>query len=312
MIKLGITLGDPVGVGPEILVKSLPFLETLKTKFIVFGDKNLILNFVKTYKINIPQNIEILNLSCIKIIPGKPTELTHRATVEYLYSAINFLKKGEIQGLITLPINKECFEVLGLPYRGHTEFLAEAFEVKKYAMSFYGKKLKVALVTTHIPLKEVPFKIEPHHIEEKAQLLYAFLKKTQRKKGAIKIALCALNPHAGEGGLLGKEEREILIPLVKKLQNKGIPLFGPFPSDSLFYRAYKGEFDFVIALYHDQGLIPFKLLHFSDGVNLTLGLPFVRTSPTHGTAYDIAGKDMANPSSFISAVKVALKLAKKW
>ncbi|MFN3921833.1 MAG: PdxA family protein, partial [Caldimicrobium sp.] len=214
MIKLGITLGDPAGVGPEILVKSLPYLEHLKAKFILFGDKNLILTLTKTYKINIPKNIELLNLSSLHIIPGRPNELTHRATVNYLYSAIDFLKKNEIQGLITLPISKECFKVLELPYRGHTEFLAEAFNIKNYAMCFYGKKLKVALVTTHIPLKEVPYKIDPHIIEKKAKLIYEFLKKIQTKKEVPKIALCALNPHAGEGGLLGNEEKEILIPIV--------------------------------------------------------------------------------------------------
>lgn len=312
MIRLGITLGDPVGVGPEILIKALPQLEKVKAEFLIFGDKNLLFSLADTYKISFPQNVEILSISDLKITPGFPTKDTHKATLNYLFRAIDYLKKGQLKGLITLPINKEAFKVLELPYRGHTEFLAESFGVKKFAMTFYGKKLKVALATTHIPLKEVPLKMEEEEIVARVELIYEFLRKIKRKKEEIKIALCALNPHAGEGGLLGDEEITSLKPIVEGLQKRGIPLYGPYPADSLFYRASKGEFDFVVALYHDQGLIPFKLLHFRDGVNLTLGLPFVRTSPIHGTAYDIAGKGIADPTSFVSAVKLAVKLARKW
>ncbi|MFN3406429.1 MAG: 4-hydroxythreonine-4-phosphate dehydrogenase PdxA [Caldimicrobium sp.] len=311
MIKIGITLGDPVGVGPEILIKSFPFLATSKAKFIIFGDEALLLNLAKDFQIKIPSNVEIINLSSLKIIPGKPTKSSYEATIKYLQSAIEFLKKGEITGLVTLPISKEAFSALDLSHRGHTEFLAESFQVNKYAMTFYGKKIKVALATTHIPLKEVPLKINPEKIERIACLVYEFLRKTSKKR-ELKIALSALNPHAGENGLLGNEEILLLKPLVEKLQAKNIPIYGPIPADSLFYKVLNREYDFVIALYHDQGLIPFKLLHFRDGVNLTLGLPFVRTSPVHGTAYDIAGKGMADPLSFISAVKLALKLAPRW
>lgn len=312
MIKFGITLGDPAGIGPEILAKSLPLLEQKKAFFIVFGDEAYILELAKKFKHKLPKNLEIINLSSLKIIPGQPHEDTHRATLSYLTTSIKFLKEGEIQGIITLPINKESFKVLSLPYRGHTEFLAEAFEVKKYAMTFFAKKLKIALATTHIPLKDVPYKIDPKYIETLVDLIYSFLNKYNARKETFKIALCALNPHAGESGILGEEEQSILIPLITRLQKRGIPIFGPYPADSLFYRAINGEFHFVIALYHDQGLIPFKLLYWREGVNLTLGLPFVRTSPIHGTAYDIAGKGIADPSSFLSAVNLALKLVKKW
>ncbi|MFN4196735.1 MAG: 4-hydroxythreonine-4-phosphate dehydrogenase PdxA [Caldimicrobium sp.] len=311
MIKLGITLGDPVGVGPEILIKSFPFLGVSKAKFIIFGDEALLLNLAKVFQIKIPSNVEIINLSSLKIIPGKPTKSSYVATIKYLQTAIDFLKKGEIIGVVTLPISKEAFSVLNLPFRGHTEFLAESFQVNDYAMTFYGKKIKVALATTHIPFKEVPFKIDPEKIERIAGLVCEFLRKTSKKKDP-KIALSALNPHAGENGLLGNEEIFLLKPLVEKLQAKNVPIYGPIPADSLFYKALNREYDFVIALYHDQGLIPFKMLHFRDGVNLTLGLPFVRTSPVHGTAYDIAGKGIADPLSFISALKLALKLVRKW
>jgi len=312
MLKLGITLGDPAGVGPELLVKSLPILSQTRAHFLIFGDENLIEELSQAYQIPLPQNLTLLNLSKIKPTPGKPTPESHLASIRYLEGALEALKSGEIKGVITLPINKEAFEVAGLPFRGHTEFLAKNLKAKKYAMSFYGKKLKVSLVTTHLPLKEVPSAIKEERILEIASLSYDFLQKLKGGKREIKMALCALNPHAGEGGLLGSEEKEVLQGALVKAQGLGIPLYGPFPADSLFYFALQGHFDYVLALYHDQGLIPFKMLHFKDGVNVTLGLPVVRTSPVHGVAYDLAGKGLAHTGSFVSAVKLALKLAKKW
>ncbi len=311
MPSLGITLGDPAGVGPEILVKSFPHLSKIKAKFFLFGDKNYLVKLSKKFKIKIPQNIEVISLSELEITPGKPSRETHLASIKYLEEAIAWVKSGKISGLITLPINKEAFEVFGLPYRGHTELLASEFSVPSYAMSFYGKKLKISLVTTHIPLNKVAESLKPERIKEVARLSFDFVKRLKRK-GEIKIALCGLNPHAGEGGLLGEEEEKVIKPAVLMAKEEGIPLFGPYPADSLFYWALQGRFDFVIALYHDQGLIPFKMLHFRDGVNLTLGLPIVRTSPVHGTAYDIAGKGIADPGSFLSAVKLTFNLSKKW
>jgi len=310
MTEIGITLGDPAGVGPEILIKSLPHLSKSKAQFLIFGDKAFLDKLSKEYQVSFPQNVEIIDLSNVKVIPGKPSPESHLASIRYLDAAFSFLKSSKIKGLVTLPINKEAFEVAGLPFRGHTEYLAKSFSVKNYGMSFYGKKLKVTLVTTHIPLKEVPKAISRERVLEVAALTYEFIKKYEKIKGEVKIALAGLNPHAGEGGLLGSEEKDVLEPVCMEAKREGIPLYGPYPSDSLFYWALKGRFHWIIALYHDQGLIPFKLLHFRDGVNLTLGLPFPRTSPVHGTAYDIAGKGLADPRSFISAVKLALKIAK--
>lgn len=310
MPSFGITLGDPAGVGPEILVKSFSYLSQIKSKFIIFGDKGFLERLAREFKTKVPQNIEILSLSEIEVSPGKPSRETHLASIKYLEEAIAWAKKGEILGLITLPINKEAFEVSGLPYRGHTEMLASKFSVSSYAMCFYGKRLKISLVTTHIPLNKVVENLMPERIKEVARLSYEFVKKL-KKKGEIKLALCGLNPHAGEGGLLGEEDEKVIKPAVLMAQKEGIPLFGPYPADSLFYWALKGKFDFVIALYHDQGLIPFKMLHFRDGVNLTLGLPIVRTSPVHGTAYDIAGMGIADPGSFLSAVRLTLNLSKE-
>ncbi len=311
MPPIGITLGDPAGVGPEILVKSFPHLERIKTKFIVFGDKAYLEKLSQEFNISIPKNVEILPLSHLKVSPGKPNKETHRASIKYLEEAISFAKKGEIFGLVTLPINKEAFEVSQLPYRGHTEMLAKELSAQSYAMSFYGKKLRVSLVTTHIPLNRVSENLSPERIVEVSRLSFDFMKRLKGKED-IKIALCGLNPHAGEGGLLGDEEERVIKPAVLRANEDGIPLFGPYPADSLFYWALQGRFDFVIAIYHDQGLIPFKMLHFRDGVNLTLGLPIVRTSPVHGTAYDIAGKGIADIGSFLSAVKLTFNLSKKW
>ncbi len=311
MLKIGITLGDPAGVGPEILVKSFSYIKTLKAQFLIFGDSNLIERLAQNFKIPIPENIYIENLSKLKFQFGNPTQETFLATIKYLEEAIKKIKEGEVKALVNIPINKEAFSIANLPFRGHTEFLAQKLETPHWAMSFYGKKLKLSLVTTHIPLKEVPLSLNSEKILKIAELSYNFLKKLKKTQD-VKIALCSLNPHGGEGGLLGEEEETILKPLIVKAQNQGIPLFGPYPADSLFYWLLKGRFDYVIALYHDQGLIPFKMLHFRDGVNLTLGLPIPRTSPVHGTAYDIAGKGKADPQSFQSAVKLALKLAKIW
>ncbi len=311
MLRLGITLGDPAGVGPEILVKSFPFLQRLKAEFLIFGDTALIQDLTKVYQSPLPSNVNILNLSSVKVTPGRPTSESHLVVVKYLERALDFALEGKIKGLVTLPINKEAFKVWGLPFRGHTEFLAERLGARNYAMSFYGKRLKLSLVTTHLPLREVPHTIRAERILEVARLSYSLLRKIQSKGKDIRMALCGLNPHAGEGGLLGGEEKEILEPVVTQARIEGIPLSGPYPADSLFYWAIQGRFDYVIAIYHDQGLIPFKMLHFKDGVNLTLGLPIVRTSPVHGTAYDIAGKGVAEIGSFLSAVKLAFQLAKR-
>lgn len=309
MKKIGITLGDPSGVGPEILVKSLPLLSKFKAKFLLFGDERLLLTEAKKRHISLPENLQISSLSELKVTPGVPTEESHLASIRYLERAIDFARKGELQALVTLPINKEAFSVAGLPFRGHTEFLAKALSASDYAMAFYGKRMSLSLVTTHIPFAKVREVLTQERILKIAGLSFDFLKKIRPKAPNYRIALCALNPHAGEGGLLGDEEERILKPAVEEAKRRGIPLYGPFPSDSLFYWVLRKRYDFVIALYHDQGLIPFKMLHFRDGVNITLGLPIVRTSPVHGTAYDIAGKDLADPSSFISAVRLALRLA---
>ncbi len=308
--KIAITLGCPAGIGPEVIVKSLAYFqknnpEVLKN-FLIIGDRKVLLKISQSLGISLPEEVEIDPVSNLDIIPGQPTLEGYKAMADYLKKAIKLAKEEVVQAIVTGPISKEGLNKVGINYSGHTDWLAKEFNVEKYVMAFYGEKMIVSLVTTHIPLKDVPEKVTFEKLIDTARLSYEFLNRLKIKDP--KIAVCGLNPHAGEKGLLGTEEESIIKRAIEVCKKEGIPLYGPYPSDSLFYWVYKGRFHLVIALYHDQGLIPFKLLHFEDGVNITLGLPIVRTSPCHGTAYDIAGKGIANPQSFISAINLALKI----
>jgi len=229
--------------------------------------------------------------------------------VKYIKEGVRLCQQGKVHGLVTCPISKEALRRAGEPYPGHTEMLAHLTHTKEYAMAFYGPRLCVVLVTIHRPLREAIEEITPSAILRVSRLAYRFLKEDLGIQEP-RLALSALNPHAGEGGLLGGEEEKILKPAVKSARAEGLPLYGPFPADSLYFRAVQGEFHLVVSLYHDQGLIPFKLLHFYDGVNVTLGLPIIRTSVDHGTAYDLAGSGKADPRSLIAAVELARRMAK--
>ena len=307
--KIAISMGCPAGIGPEVIVKSLDYFQKnqpdILKHLLIIGDKKVLNNIAQILNLQLP-SVEILSLSELEIEPGTPTLEGYKAMAHYVQTAIELAKKGEVQAIVTAPITKEGLNKVNIPYAGHTDWLAKSFNVKDYVMCFYGEKMIVSLVTTHIPLKKVPESISAEKIFKVALLSYDFLKRLGKKEP--KIALCGLNPHAGEKGLLGDEEETIIKEALEKCWENNIPVSGPYPSDSLFYWVYKKRFDLVIALYHDQGLIPFKLVHFEDGVNITLGLPVIRTSPCHGTAYDIAGKGIANPFSFISALKLALRL----
>jgi len=305
---IAITLGDPAGVGPEVLLKALPYFKRHLKKFLIIGDKKVLEARAKLFSLKLPHEVEILSVSELDVEPSQPTLEGFQAMLTYLETAISLAKEKRVKAIVTLPITKEGLAKVGSKYRGHTELLADAFGVKDYVMCFYGRRLIVSLLTTHLPLKEVPGALSEEKVLSVAKLSYEFLRKIKPKKKSLSLALCGVNPHAGEGGLLGEEELRILFPAVEKSKALGIPLSGPYPADSLFYHAVKGRYDLVIAIYHDQGLAPFKLIHFKDGVNVTLGLPIVRTSPCHGTAYDIAPLGVASPKSLISALKLSLKL----
>lgn len=266
-----ITTGDPRGIGPEIIEKAL-------------------------------SDPRIRGLADFSIIESKD-----KAGFEAIKRATRILKKGEANGLVTGPVNKSSINKSGIPFRGHTEYLASITNTKKIAMMFCSVPLKVALVTRHVALKSVSRTLSQGKIVDTALLVERALKRSFKIKRP-RIVVCGLNPHCGENGLMGGEERLIVVPAVENLRCKIPGIKGPISADVAFYMAYNGEFDAVISMYHDQGLVPFKMVAFRNGVNVTLGLPFVRTSPDHGTAYNIAGKDIADPTSMKEAIKLAVRM----
>lgn len=308
--KIGITLGCPAGIGPEVLVKGLSFLSKNCPKILshicIIGDEWVISKTCKLLDTPLPESVEVISISNLEVSPGKPTVESDKAMASYIKKAIELAKEQKIHAIVTCPVSKEGLERAGIHYKGHTHWLAQEFKTKEYVMCFYGENLIVGLVTTHIPLKEVPSKVTPEKLMSSVKVCWNFLKKLKREDPVI--AVCGLNPHAGEGGLLGTEEKDTIIPAIKEIRKLGIKVEGPLPADTVFFWALKGRYSLIVALYHDQGLAPFKLIHFEDGVNITLGLPIVRTSPCHGTAYDIAGKGIASEKSFVNSVLLAAKV----
>jgi len=277
----------------------------LEAQFFIYGSENVLRKTSKTTGIayeNFKGNIFLIDVFDPGNFEfGRKARNTGKAQIEYIERAVHDAKEGKIDAIVTLPINKRAASMAGFKFPGHTEFLASRFDVKDFAMMLASEKLKVVLLTTHVALREVPDLIDENSIITKLKLINESFKDG-------KIAVAALNPHAGEGGLFGDEEIRIIKPAVEKAKSLGINVDGPFPSDTVFNRAVKGEFKAVLCMYHDQGLIPIKLLSFGRCANVTLGLPIVRTSVDHGTAYDIAGRGLADPSSFKFAVSYALKL----
>lgn len=275
---LGITLGDPAGIGPEIVNACLsdPHLPTT-CQYVLLGDTT-------------------------GHTPGKPTRASARAAWDALEDASARLRSGEIAGVVTAPVAKKFLHEIGFPFPGQTEFFAAAAGIKNFAMCLTGGSLTVGLVTIHVPLRAVPSLLRSSEIIRVGRLLASFVR--QRTGRVPRIAVAGLNPHASEGGQFGNEEEKIITPAVKELSGEG-DFTGPYAPDTLFYRAAQGEFDAVLCMYHDQGLIPLKLLAFDSGVNVTLGLPFIRTSPDHGTAFDIAGTGRAHHASMLEAIRLA-------
>lgn len=322
MKKIAITMGEPGGVGPEIIVKAL-FCAEIRDYCtpVVIGDVKVIKRAVELA--GLPLKVKSLSkfsdskpeIGTIDVIDikspmpfkkGVPSAQGGKAVASYIKRAVELASKKQIDAIVTAPISKESLKLAGYTWQGHTELLAELTKTKDFAMMFVSGKLKVILATIHVSLKEVP-----HLINEKLILKTITLAKKGSDMLGIKnprIAIAGLNPHAGEAGLFGDEEIKVIIPAVKKACEKGFKVSGPYPPDVVFYKAYKGDFDIVVCMYHDQGLIPFKMLAFDTGVNVTVGLPIIRTSPDHGTAFDIAWKNIANPSSMLEAIKLAARL----
>jgi 4-hydroxythreonine-4-phosphate dehydrogenase len=292
---LGVTMGDPLGIGPEIICKALPKFKD-QARFKIFGDAALLSALSGFEFIPVTQGLELKHLD------GKKAGA---AAVAYLEAAMNEWDRGGIQGLVTAPISKAHVQAAGFPFPGHTEYLAERTKTKRFAMMMAGPKLRVTLVTIHQPLREIPSSITLDKIVDTIEITY---KNLINLFGIARprLAVCGLNPHGGEAGLLGTEDRMIIAPAIAAAREKGYACEGPAVPDAVFHEAYEGKWDAVVAMYHDQGLIPFKLVHFWEGVNVTLGLPLVRTSPDHGTAFDIAGKDIADSRSMEAAIRMAI------
>ena len=302
-----ITSGDPSGIGPEIILKALRVFKSNKKIIpLVIGDYNVFLKHSCALKMKIPSDINFVDMNKIQHKDfrfGSLNKVYGRAAMSYLALGTSIAWKMKNASLVTAPINKESINKAGFKFTGHTEFLSHVTKSKNVTMMLVGGDLRVSLVTRHIPLNQVAKSLTKDKIIKTAENTRHALKKFF-KIPKPKIGVCALNPHAGDGTVLGREERAIIIPALRKLKIKG-----PYPADTLFYRARRGEFDAVVCMYHDQALIPLKMTAFEKGVNLTVGLPFIRTSPDHGTAFDISGKGKADPASMIEAIKLAAKLS---
>lgn len=322
---IGISCGDINGIGLEIILKTLQDNRLLKlftpvvlasSKVVSFYRKHLKMedfnyHFAKDFdqihfkKVNVLQAID----ENLEVELGQENERGGKAALQSLQKAVELLKQEKLDALVTAPISKKAIQEAGFTFPGHTEFLTDAFEQKDSLMLLIAEDLRVGVATGHIPLKEVAGKLSQELINQKLKIM----EKSLMEDFGInkpKIAVLGLNPHAGENGKMGTEETEIIAPLVKNWKERGKLIYGPYPADGFFGTGSQRKFDAILAMYHDQGLTPFKTIAFDNGVNFTAGLPIIRTSPDHGTAFDIAGKGIANEESFRQAVFLALELCK--
>ncbi len=319
--RIAVTMGDPAGVGPEIVVQALRFPEVVSVcRPVVYGDAGIL----RRAAVVLGQAVEVAedgepgpgrivvrplsSLSPDEVPFGRISEAGSRAMADYIREAARDALAGRADGVVTCPITKEGLKLAGVPFPGHTEFLADLCGGADVVMMLAGDRLRVALVTIHVALRKALELLSLPVIVRTIRITHDFFRKYMGTD-APRIAVAGVNPHAGEGGLFGDEEETIVAPAVAACRKEGIDASGPYPPDTLFFRAYRGEFDVVVAMTHDQGLIPLKLVHFEDGVNVTMGLPVIRTSVDHGTAYDIAGKGIAVPRSLLAAIRLAAAMA---
>ncbi len=319
---IAITMGDPSGIGPEIIIKALS-KDTTKYPFVVLGDPKVMAHAVNKYGTHLTSReinhideaefqkgfVEVLSTSSLGELPevGKVSAACGHAAFDAIVTAIQLAKDKKVSGIVTAPIHKEAFAAAGIKYPGHTEILQDYSGSDKVAMMLANDVLRVVLVTIHCSLKEAIERADfPAQIET-MKLAYDGARALGIENP--RIAVAGLNPHAGEGGLFGDEEINIIMPAIQVAKEDGLNVSGPWPGDTVFMQARQGKFDIVVAQYHDQGLIPVKYLGLEKGVNVTLGLPFIRTSPDHGTAFDIAGKGVADPASLETALDYAIQLS---
>jgi 4-hydroxythreonine-4-phosphate dehydrogenase len=326
---VGITMGDAAGVGPEIILKSLADAEMYEiSNPLVIGDKKileraksfvnsgLVIEAVSAEQLReIPYKYGVVHCLDLDLLPedlpiGQVSPEAGNAAFQYLAKAIEMAKENRIDAICTAPLNKEALQKGGHMYPGHTEILADLTNTKDYSMMLSAPNLRVIHVTTHVGIIDAVKMINPERVYHVLKLAHDTLKKAGIE--SPKIAVCGINPHAGENGLFGYgEEEEKVVPGVEKAQAEGINAIGPLPADTLFFRAVRGDFDIVVAMYHDQGHGPVKVLGLDAGVNITVGLPIIRTSVDHGTAFDIAGKGIADEKSLMEAMRQAVELAPK-
>lgn len=319
MNYIGITMGDPAGIGCEVTLKALKD-NKISNKCVVYGSEEVLryyksllqidkkINVIKSlgeFKSNMINLVNVFDLSMDQFNVGKVSKVAGEAAYKYIEAAIDAAKCGDISAVVTGPINKESLNLAGYDYAGHTEIFATLTETKDYAMLLWGENLKVIHVSTHVSLREACNRVKKYRIMKVIELADEALKQTGIQEPSIAVA--GLNPHAGESGLFGTEEIEEIFPAIKESRNQGIKVDGPFPPDTIFLSASKGKYDIVVVMYHDQGHIPIKLLSFDTGVNITVGLPIIRTSVDHGTAFDIAGSGKASELSMIEAIAMATK-----
>ncbi len=306
---VGITIGDAAGIGPEITLKAISD-EGVRTvcRCVLIGDAKYLRGLAS--KLNVTLNdTEVVDLNNLPLEfnIGVDAAVTGKASAEYIVKAVELWREGKIDAICTAPISKKAIALGGYNYPGHTEFIAELTDTTDFRMSFFADKLRVVLLSTHLPLIKAIERVKTTALVD----LIGFADREIRKLLGrdITIAVAGLNPHASEGGMFGSEERDEIIPAIEQCKTAGINVSGPYSPDTIFGRCAGGEFDAVVALYHDQATIAVKSLAFGSGVNVTLGLPLIRTSVDHGTAYDIAGKGVADESSLIAAIKLAADLA---
>jgi 4-hydroxythreonine-4-phosphate dehydrogenase len=306
---IALTAGDPAGIGPEVVLRALAAETRPAAQVIVYGPMAALADRAARFGLRSPQELgaRVVDVPADgPIALGRCSPAAGKVAAEAVLQAVRDARAGLVQALVTAPLNKESLRAAGYPWPGHTELLAEAAGTPDVAMLFVGGGLRVALLTIHRALRSVPDAVTGDEVRRVARLLHRELPRFGAPRR--RIALCGLNPHAGEAGLFGREEIEVLEPAVSALRAEAIDIHGPFPADSLFVRAQRGEFDAVLAGYHDQGLIPVKLAAFGHAVNVTIGLPFVRTSVDHGTGFDIVEQGVADATSLVEAMKVAVAL----
>jgi 4-hydroxythreonine-4-phosphate dehydrogenase len=321
--RIGITMGDPAGIGPEVVLKAVAEEEVRRACIpVIIGDAQLLAHTARTLDLQsgydivradepFPEHSEpvIYHLDNIGgfIEPGIESGAAGKAAGGYIEAAVELCAAGSIDAVATAPINKRALFLGGYSFPGHTEFFAHLTGAEEYAMAFVAGNLRIVLLSTHVPLAEAIRLVERDRIVSRINLTNRELQRWGIEKP--RLAVAALNPHGAEGGLFGVEEASEIMPAIDACRRDEINVLGPFSADTVFLRASRGEFDGVIACYHDQAMIPVKCLSFGEAVNVTLGLPFIRTSVDHGTAFDIAGKGLAEHSSMVAAIKLAAELS---